>query len=242
MEIEPTSTALDPDWFAIFVVILICGLLYLFEYGRRLSPFAARKLTHLSMGALILTLMLPPSRRQSLPLQLIVGSFALAAIILCFVRPFRFGLAYHGQGDDQDSSFRPIADRGMIRIQALGFGAYRDKGIIIFNLLVLVFLLFDLDFGFLAPAFLADPMGAIVGKAIKSPKWIGQKTVCGSLAVFVVCFFSAFRVEGFLTRLILAGGCAFLEAVGGEADNLFMNLPIFAYYAARPQWLHPAAN
>ncbi|KAL8454604.1 hypothetical protein Emed_000325 [Eimeria media] len=201
MGIEASTSSLGPDWPAVFLVLLICALLYVFEYDKRLSPFAARKLTHLSMGALILVLMLPPSRRHSLFLQLIVGFVAAGAILLCFVRPFRFG-------------------------------AYRDKGIIIFNLLVLLFLFFDLDFGYLAPAFLADPMGAIVGKAIKSPKWMGEKTVCGSLAVFVVCFLSAFRVEGFFLRLLLAAGCAFLEAVGGEADNLFMNLPIFAYYAA----------
>ncbi|KAL8447757.1 hypothetical protein Emag_004218 [Eimeria magna] len=201
MNAEASASSFEPDWSAVFLVILICGLLYVFEYNRRLSPFAARKLTHLSMGALILALMLPPSRRQSVLLQLIVGFVAGAAILLCFVRPFRFG-------------------------------AYRDKGIIIFNLLVLFFLFFDLDFGYLAPAFLADPMGAIVGKAIRSPKWIGEKTVCGSLAVFVMCFLSAFRVEGFLARLLLAGGCTFLEAVGGDADNLLMNLPVFAYYAA----------
>ncbi|KAL8270984.1 hypothetical protein Esti_005082 [Eimeria stiedai] len=177
----PSAALLETDWFAVFTVCLICGLLFVFEYDRRISPFAARKLTHLSMGTLILALMLPSSSRQSLLLQLVVGAVAGASILLCFVRPFRFG-------------------------------AYRDKGIIIFNLLVLLFLLFDLDFGFLAPAFLADPMGAIVGKAIKSPKWVGQKTVCGSFAVFVVCFFSAFRVEGLVTRLVLAGGCAFLEA------------------------------
>lgn len=57
------------------------------------------------------------------------------------------------------------------------FGRHRDKGIIVFNLLVLVFLFFDLDFGYLAPAFLADPMGAIVGRCVPSAKWIGDKTV-----------------------------------------------------------------
>ncbi|KAL8425584.1 hypothetical protein Efla_004419 [Eimeria flavescens] len=164
------------------LIVVICCLLYEFEFDRRFSPFAARKLTHLTMGVLILALMLPESRRHSGPLQLIVGFVALSAILLCFIRPFRFGV-------------------------------YGDKGIIIFNALVLLFLLFDLDFGFLAPAFLADPMGAIVGRALRSPKWIGEKTIYGSVAVFSASFLSAFRVQGTVTRLGLAAGCALLEAL-----------------------------
>lgn len=30
----------------------------------------------------------------------------------------------------------------------------------------------------------------------------------------------------------MAAGCALLEAAGGELDNLVMNVPVFAYYAA----------
>lgn len=183
------------------LIVVLFVLLYTFEYNTRISPFAARKLTHLSMGTLILLIMLPEARRESFVLQFFVVSVAVGTIILSFVRPLRFG-------------------------------TYADKGIIIFNLLVLIFLLFRLDFGFLAPAFVADPMGAIVGRWICSPKWIGDKTVAGSLAVFVACLLSAFRIEGFVARFSLAAGCAVLEAIGGDFDNFVMNIPIFAYYAA----------
>lgn len=56
--------------------------------------------------------------------------------------------------------------------------------------------------------------------------------MAGSLAVFVACFLSAFRVEGFVCRVGMAAGCAILEAMGGDLDNLVMNIPVFAYYGA----------
>lgn len=68
---------------------MICGLLSLFEYDTRILPFAARKLTHLSMGSIILVMMLPETDFQTQATKAVVGTVALCAIALCFVRPFR---------------------------------------------------------------------------------------------------------------------------------------------------------
>ena len=56
--------------------------------------------------------------------------------------------------------------------------------------------------------------------------------VAGSLAVFVGCLLASFRVESLVARIGLCGGCTILEAIGGDLDNLVMNIPVFAYYAA----------
>ncbi|OEH80537.1 phosphatidate cytidylyltransferase [Cyclospora cayetanensis] len=201
MQLLEERVSMGLDFPVVVLFSWVGALLYLFEFESRIPPFAARKLTHLSMGCLILSLFLRESSRNSIFAQLGVGAIATGAILLCFIRPFRFG-------------------------------QYRDKGIISFNLLVLAFLILGLDFGFLAPAFIADPLGAIVGRNVSSAKWIGEKTVAGSLAVLLGCLMALFRVETLVTRVSLAFLCTLLEAIGGELDNLVMNIPVFAYYFA----------
>lgn len=69
----------------------------------------------------------------------------------------------------------------------LKFAREKDKGILFFGLLVCVWSVLDLDYGYFAPTIYADPMGAIVGNKIPKPKLYKSKTV--RLAIHVLISF-----------------------------------------------------
>jgi dolichol kinase len=111
------------------------------------------------------------------------------------------------------------------------FGVPRDKGITLYLILVSVWVFLGRPLAVLAPVFLADPAGAVVGKAMtlylgrkKNPKWIGEKTVCGSAAVLVVTFLSLQRPDLRVALLATLG-----EAVGGAYDNLVIALVVILF-------------
>ena len=86
--------------------------------------------------------------------------------------------------------------------------------------------------------FFADPSGAIIGKFCSdrfpklNPRWIGEKTVLGSLAVFVFTFFSILYPVSFGQRLSISVVAMLAEAVGGEYDNLLLVLAVLGAYVA----------
>lgn len=111
------------------------------------------------------------------------------------------------------------------------FAAKRDIGITFFGIIVSIWAIFEWDFKALTPLFFADPMGAIVGKAIKTPKWIGEKTVAGSLAVFITAVLTTGYVCPSLRDRILLGGIVTVcEAIGGKYDNATMSIPLILFY------------
>ena len=115
------------------------------------------------------------------------------------------------------------------------FGVPRDKGITLYLILVTVWVWLDRPLRILAPVFLADPAGAVVGKWITSlypkenPKWIGQKTIAGSTAVFVVTFLALHRPAEPLPRLFVALLATLGEAIGGAYDNLVIALTVVTF-------------
>ena len=57
------------------------------------------------------------------------------------------------------------------------FARQRDKGILLFGILVCTWSLLDLDFNYFAPSIYSDPIGAIIGNIFPKPKLYKKKTV-----------------------------------------------------------------
>jgi dolichol kinase len=114
------------------------------------------------------------------------------------------------------------------------FGAPRDKGITLYLLLVALWVYAGLSLRILAPVFLADPAGAVVGKFMshqfpkRNKKWLGEKTVAGSIAVFLVTFLSLHSPSQPVPRCFISLLAALGEAVGGSYDNLVIAMVVVA--------------
>ncbi|SCO64958.1 conserved Plasmodium protein, unknown function [Plasmodium vivax] len=109
------------------------------------------------------------------------------------------------------------------------FGAYRDKGIIIYNIIVSLFFFLKLPLYVLTPIFFADPMAAIVGRQFPAYSIYKRKTLHGTLACFFVSLVSLYYVQNCLHALLLGVALSLLELFGGALDNLCMCFPIFLY-------------
>jgi hypothetical protein len=115
------------------------------------------------------------------------------------------------------------------------FGAPRDIGITLYLVLVSCWVYVGLPLRILAPVFLADPAGAVVGKWMsgKFPKenkrWIGNKTITGSLAVFAATFITLYNPTEPIARTSVAALAMVGEALGGAYDNLVIALVVIAF-------------
>ena len=84
------------------------------------------------------------------------------------------------------------------------------------------------------PVFFADPLGALVGKSLTSsglnnPKWVGEKTVGGSVAVFLASYLTlAFGRESY--KLFLSLVITLMEGLTLEFDNLFITATVITGY------------
>ena len=171
---------------------------------RRVSPFVARKMCHAVSGLVMMLV--------NTDCQLCRGFVYLAASVSLVMN---WGI------------FPRL-------LPNFWFGTARDVGITIYLLLVIVWVQLGHSLRILAPVFLADPAGAIVGKWLTAhfpkdnPKWIGSKTVGGSFAVFLVTFLTLLRPEGVLERVAVAAVAMLGEAVGGAYDNLVIAMVVIA--------------
>ena len=110
----------------------------------------------------------------------------------------------------------------------------KDVGISIYLMIVTIFFYAQLPLNIIQPVFYADPLGAIVGKGltklkIYNPAWIGQKTVGGTVAVFIATILSL--NFGTLPQKILLGAlAAFVEGISLEYDNLMITAVILSGY------------
>ena len=114
------------------------------------------------------------------------------------------------------------------------FGAPRDIGITLYLALVAAWVYAALPLRILAPVFLADPAGAVVGKLMSrqfpkhNKQWIGSKTVAGSLAVFLATFLSLHAPVQTMPRVFVSLLAALGEAFGGAYDNLVIAAVVVA--------------
>ena len=116
------------------------------------------------------------------------------------------------------------------------FATRRDKGVTLYLILVSTWVYLGLSLRVLAPVFLADPAGAVIGKLMTNlfPKdnrqWIGSKTIAGSLAVFIVTFATLFQPIETIPRLAVSLLATLGEAIGGPYDNLVIALVVITFY------------
>jgi dolichol kinase len=171
---------------------------------KRLSAFAARKLCHAGSGLIMMMLN--------------------CNVLLC--RLFIYAVAVVSLTMNWELFPKLLPN--------FWFGAPRDKGITLYLLLVASWVYAELSLRILAPVFLADPAGAIVGKFMSqqfpkhNKKWIWEKTIAGSFAVFFVTFLSLHAPSQFLARCFVSMLAALGEAVGGPYDNLVIALVVVA--------------
>lgn len=115
------------------------------------------------------------------------------------------------------------------------FATPRDKGITLYLVLVAVWVFLGHPLRILAPVFLADPAGAVVGRWMTSifpkdnPKWLGNKTVAGSAAVFLATFVTLYRPLEPAPRVMVSLLAMLGEAVGGAFDNLVIAIVVIAF-------------
>jgi len=115
-------------------------------------------------------------------------------------------------------------------VPSFRFGDLYDAGITIYLLIVAFWFFLQQPVRALAPLFFADPAGAVVGKFCSkrgwNVVWWQNKTVMGTLAVFVFAFISL-DVPGIIPRVFLAVLCAVAEAFGGKTyDNAVIAVPV----------------
>lgn len=112
------------------------------------------------------------------------------------------------------------------------FGTRRDRGITIYLFLVMLWVYAGNSLRILAPVFLADPAGAVVGKWLskvapnQNKRWIGSKTIGGSAAVVLTTFATLTVPTELFAKSAVSLLAGFGEAVGGAYDNLVIALVV----------------
>jgi hypothetical protein len=194
----------------LLIALQVVFLLFL-QLGAKVLPsaFAARKLCHAGSGMLMLGL-------DSNDVQARVFVYAVVATSLCMTWKCL-------------PRWAPL--------QSFRFGADYDKGISIYLVIVALWFAAQQPSSALAPLFFADPAGAVVGKWCSKQGlnrvWWQNKTVAGTLAVFIFAYASLDVPSTPLPspRFLVALACALGEAFGGQTyDNAVIALPAIGSY------------
>ena len=197
----------------VYTVIAIQTALLLFlQFGERVLPstFLSRKLCHAGSGLLMLQLDPHDIVARAFVCTVVATSLALTWRLLPGAPILRFGAAY-------------------------------DAGITVYLLIVGFWFLARQNPAALAPLFFADPAGAVVGKAASARglnvAWWQNKTVAGTLAVFLVAWASLDAPGAPAARLGAAAACAAAEAFGGKTfDNAVIAVPALASWLVFHGW------
>ena len=139
------------------------------------------------------------------------------------------------------------------------FSSTRDVGITVYLLIVSTFFFTQTPLGYyrpslfvfsylkcllteiINPVFLADPLGALVGKSltksgVPNPRWCGSKTLGGSFAVFLASLLTlSFGSWSFRAALSLV--IALVEGVTLKFDNLFITGTVLVGYILQLSFL-----
>ncbi|SCD22363.1 conserved Plasmodium protein, unknown function [Plasmodium ovale] len=194
----------------LFVIVVVT--VTILDLWERIPKFYARKLAHMLCGLIILQFDVSINGNSR-------------------------GIASHIKGEHTAQNDNCVFFIYLIAVTSIlrcfyypfRFGTYRDKGIIIYNMVVSLFFFFKLPLYVLTPIFFADPMAAIVGRNFPTHTIYKKKTLHGTLACFLVSLISLFYVGNYLHILILSISLCLLELFGGTLDNLLMCFPIFIY-------------
>ena len=112
----------------------------------------------------------------------------------------------------------------------------RDVGISVYLIIVVIFFYNQIPLEIIKPVFFADPLGALVGRYLTeqgytNPRWVGEKTVGGTCAVFL----STLATLGFGSwgeKLGLSVVVAIAEGLSKDFDNLFIAAIVIGGYVA----------
>ncbi|GAW78940.1 hypothetical protein, conserved [Plasmodium gonderi] len=191
--------------------IVVSAIVTVLDKWEKIPKFYARKLAHMLCGLIILLFDISINGNRRLMHSQDVKSTCQNSYCVLFIYL--------------------IAATSILRcfFYPFRFGVNKDKGIIIYNIIVSLFFFFKLPLYVLTPIFFADPMAAIVGKRFPTYSIYKKKTLHGTLACFFVSLVSLYYVENYTHILILALSLSILELFGGTLDNLFMCFPIFIY-------------
>lgn len=183
------------------IICIEVTLLAICEFAP-ISPFLSRKLCHCGSG--VLMLLLDPSEPLArwFVYSVVISSLAMVWEML----PFQFR-----------------------------YSERRDVGISIYLVIVFMFFYLQLPLHIVRPIFFADPLGAIVGKSLTNsnifnPPWIGKKTVGGSSAVFIACYFSL-TFGNDIQKLALSLLVTLAEGLSAKFDNLLITLVVILGYS-----------
>uniref|UniRef100_A0A7S1JT36 Phosphatidate cytidylyltransferase n=1 Tax=Vitrella brassicaformis TaxID=1169539 RepID=A0A7S1JT36_9ALVE len=181
--------------------LMMTGVISVFivcQFFDVIPVFYARKLVHMLSGWLLLN---SPYTAVTRPFMVVFAIYVVSHIWMADTYKQLFGLPPYR-----------FARRG-------------DLGITIYGLIVMTWAILELPFALLMPMFFADPLAAIVGKAVRSPKWAGDKTIAGSLTVFFVTLLTTPFLPSIWLRLAISCLTSVLEAYGGVLDNLLVSMP-----------------
>ena len=168
-----------------------------------ISPFLARKLCHVGSGMMML---------QLDPSDSLARWFVYAVAVSSLLMVWEVGLPFQ---------FR--------------YSRSRDVGMTLYLVIVVIFFYTQMPLHIIQPIFYADPMGAIVGKGLTklnpnfNPKWIGNKTVGGTMAVFITSIITL--TYGTMLQKILIGFLsALVEGISLDYDNIMIATVVFVGY------------
>lgn len=186
----------------VILIVMQVLLLGVCEFWTDLSPFVARKLVHSFSGLMMLYLD---------PVDWLARYFVYAVVVSSLMMVWEVGAPF---------KFR--------------YSNSRDVGITVYLIIVGLFYYTQTSLWIIKPVFFADPCGAIVGKWLTknkyyNPKWNGEKTVGGTIAVFIAAFLSI-SYGGMLERLVLAVIVAVAEGLSKDYDNLLIAAVVMVYY------------
>jgi len=156
----------------------------------RLAPWVARKLVHVGIGVLLVFAELDDWRVR-------YAVYVVTALTLTLT-------ATNGARTVMRFSHKDV------RV---------DPGIVFYVCTCSVACFFRIEFLHLLPLFLADPMGAIVGRNVRTPKLYGSKSVGGTAAVWITALLTLPEAD-VGNRAAGATVVALLELFGGEFDNV----------------------
>lgn len=102
----------------------------------------------------------------------------------------------------------------------------RDVGISVYLIIVVIFFYNQIPLEIIKPVFFADPLGALVGRYLTengftNPRWVGEKTVGGSSAVFIATL-ATLGYGSWIEKLVLSVLVTIAEGLSKDYDNLFI--------------------
>ena len=183
-------------------------LLAVCEFGP-LSSFISRKLVHSLSGLMMLHLDQEDDLARYFVYSVVISSLAMVwNVVGLFTNKWNFRFRY---------------------------STPKDVGISVYLVIVMIFFMRRIPLEIIKPVLFSDPLGAVIGKeltknGVYNPRWIGEKTFGGSLAVFISTLFTLIY-GGWMEKIIISFLVTVVEGLSKQYDNLFITFVVLLGYA-----------